>query len=131
MPTISGRAWAADGIAITAPMVTANAAAILNDIALSIPHCPVEGQSCRRTLKEAVHGLTHALLTASFNRTVSTPTRRHAFDGRNKGNVRIKVNDLETTLAPKKTQCGHGCVRCLETLMKKRASDDAGALISK
>jgi hypothetical protein len=36
MPTSSPRAWAGDDITIPAPMVTAKAAAILNDIALSV-----------------------------------------------------------------------------------------------
>ena len=44
MPTISGRAWAADDVAIAAPMVTATAAAIFIDIVLSIPHCPAGGK---------------------------------------------------------------------------------------
>jgi hypothetical protein len=54
MPTISGRAWAGDDITIPAPMVTARAAAILNDIVLSIPIGPGDGgKSAGSRLKEA------------------------------------------------------------------------------
>src|ERR1700741_516235 len=78
MPTISPRAWAGDDIAIPAPMVTtAKAAAILNDIVLSIPVCPRCRGPFRRLTPEGggLAGLTHAFLTASLNRTVSTPAR--------------------------------------------------------
>ena len=43
MPTSSPRAWAGDDITIPAPMVTAKAAAILSDIAFSIPVAPLTG----------------------------------------------------------------------------------------
>src|SRR5262245_2740378 len=70
MPTSSPRAWAGDDITIPAPMVTAKAAAILNDIALSIPVAPWQGSSWTTLEGGGPAGLTHAFLTASLIRPV-------------------------------------------------------------
>src|SRR5512139_3101744 len=88
MPTISGRAWAGDDIAIPAPMVTANAAAILNDIVLSIPMPRSVGSfRCRPGGGPLVR---HAFLTASLNRTVSTPAGHAVAMERTKENFETK-----------------------------------------
>jgi hypothetical protein len=63
MPTISGRACAGDDSTIPTPMVTATAAAILNDIVLSIPQCPDKGAQLDADPEDA--GLPHARI---FNR---------------------------------------------------------------
>ncbi len=88
MPTISGRAWAGDDITIPAPMVTARAAAILNDIVLSIP-MPLPG-SVTSGPGGGLLVLTHAFLTASLNRTVSTPAEDRVAVERTKENFETK-----------------------------------------
>ena len=75
MPTISGRASAADDITIPAPMVAASATAILIDINLLHLPAPFGALKCLAS-QARLAGLTHASLTACINRVVSTPAAR-------------------------------------------------------
>jgi hypothetical protein len=49
------------------------------------------------TQASAPHRLAHTFLGECVNRAVSKPAARRVSQGENKGNARIKVNDLKTT----------------------------------
>src|SRR5690349_20561194 len=105
--TISGRAWAALVASKAAPTVTAKAATIRFDIERfsTSPRAAWTIQSRAANSLKLAKGAAGPRI---FNRT-RWPTGFHGFAGRRssrarRGKVRIKVNDLETTLAGKPPQ---------------------------
>jgi hypothetical protein len=86
--------------------VAANATAILNDIDLStlLSCCPWGPSNFTQGRKAPVAaGFAHLFLTVRVNRQVATLALGLNLVGGKRGNVRKKVNDLETTLARKQT----------------------------
>jgi|SRR5450432_836830 hypothetical protein len=107
---MSGRAAAPVDINIPAPMVAANATAILNDIDLS-PRClvtPFRGRrfSCEAHKRRVAAGHADAFLIAQVNQPVAMRALKLIQQGGNKVNVGNKVNARKTTPSRKRTAEG-------------------------
>jgi hypothetical protein len=105
---MSGRASAALDINIPAPRVAASATAILNDIDLStlLSSCswgPSTNSCATPAQRPFAAGLAFVFLTVRVNRQAATLALGLNLVGGKRGNVRKKVNDLETTLVRKQT----------------------------
>src|SRR3979490_1152767 len=102
---MSGRASAAVVINIPAPNVAASATAILNDIELSpLLSSALGGRQISCKAAKLRFGFAHVFLTVRVNRQV--PRWPWDLVGGKRGNVRRKVNDLETTLVSKRVAPG-------------------------